>query len=389
MHSEASYARCIQLLVLLASLAGPCPATGHAREAGAELDSGGADAEQSRLVTLEVAGSSKQVEALRPVLLELLGRIGAKPRLRHSARIDPAHVVTPDPKANPAVARVWIDFNSTERVSLFLTDGNWEQVLIRRLPASGRSTEVLAEELAAIVLAGVETLLSGGRVGEAREEVERSLGVVREAPRRAASDAASEPVRPAPASPTPPPHRALAPGWVLRLGAAAGVELLAEPEPFQPTLAVTTRVSRGSWAGFFDAGASRSVSVETPDVLLALREYTLLAGLSRDLTGSARFATSVDLGFGSRFTRQSSVRPEGSLAVLEPARLSLDPVAMLRLAATLRLSSRLDGWLCIGGYFDLRSSSYFIRLPDGDKRTIFSPYRARPLVKLGLLARFE
>ena len=58
---------------------------------------------------------------------------------------------------------------------MYLADGRWERVLVRRVPAPREFDEVEREQLAHIVESSVDALLSGATIGLTLREVSRSL----------------------------------------------------------------------------------------------------------------------------------------------------------------------------------------------------------------------
>lgn len=109
--------------------------------------------------------------------------------------------MAPHPHAAPALARIWVDASSPERVTLYVVDGPWERVLVRHVVrAAGSSPALVAEQIGRIVEGVVEALLDGATIGVARAELQAPAPppAIPTAPR------APPPARPTAPKPTPP-----------------------------------------------------------------------------------------------------------------------------------------------------------------------------------------
>lgn len=132
--------------------------------------------------------------------------------------IDPAAVVTPTGAREDDLARLWIDLRGEQDVTLYLVDGAWERVLVRRF-ARRDNPEVLREELGHVIELAIVALRAGERIGVGRDEARAELAPAPPPPSPAAV------VPPPEAPPAPPPSPApRAPAASTRLHAGAFYE---------------------------------------------------------------------------------------------------------------------------------------------------------------------
>jgi hypothetical protein len=92
----------------------------------------------------------------------------------------------------PAVARAGVELRPTDHAMVYLVDGTWERVLVRRVACDAEHLEVCREDIGHILETAVEAMMSGAKIG-----VERVV-LVRAQPR---------PEPPRPVVRTPPPRR--------------------------------------------------------------------------------------------------------------------------------------------------------------------------------------
>lgn len=154
---------------------------------------------QSAKVDVVVAAAPSSEEQLVLVLTELLARLQVDLELRRETVILPATVVTPPTSPRPALARAFIDATQPNVALLYLVDGPWERVLVRRIALDHGLDEVAREQLAHIVESSIRALAAGGTIGVTRAEASAELGIA--PPPTAAPE---PPAAPAPLPPAKP-----------------------------------------------------------------------------------------------------------------------------------------------------------------------------------------
>jgi hypothetical protein len=86
--------------------------------------------------------------------------------------------------SSTAIARIWVDVRSTERIAMFLADRSGQRILVRQVQRSGAEDAVAREELFQILESSIEALLAGGTIGVEREDARRELGLPEKAEAR-------------------------------------------------------------------------------------------------------------------------------------------------------------------------------------------------------------
>lgn len=340
---------------------------------------------QPRAVDLVFIGDATDASGLTLVLTELLDRLEVELR-RGPIRtaLDAREVLTPDPEAPPALARVWIEAGE-ERTTLYLVDGDWERILVRHVPLEDGLDEVGREQVAHIVYAAVEALIAGARIGLTRDQARQELGVPAPPP---PPEPPPPPPEPPPPPPEPPPPSELsgdvsfgylgqlfADGATLRHAVGARGALLVGRR--SPRLALSFAVDFFPTTGHEGAG-----------VQLGLRSWVLRfeAGVDFELSESTSVRATGGLGVDL-----TSVEPAG--AGDAPIRLSeafdaVGPLLVLRGG----VHQQIWEWLGVSGGLlldvDLVDARYVVAGEDGDLPVI-DPWLVRPSLWVALEGRFR
>ncbi len=325
--------------------------------------------------------------------------------------IDRASVVHPPAagatpvEPSPTLARIWIDVPShtQEDVTIYVVDGAWEHVLVRRV-ARQANPEVTWEEIGHIVELALVALRSGHTIGVDRAAAERELlgapGVEElveaqpapaesrrspEPPSRPSSPDTTVPVRPASTTSSP---------WSFRAGGfygvsayGSGLELASGPglivEVHRRAIArrlelggvVTgeyrfpSTVDRGSALVRFEGAAMHLLASGT--VALGARHHLMIgAGGGVELVHAR--ATSDTLSTISFVDRNLRATPTGRVL----ARYGLDASSSLRLFAG------------VGVDLPFEAPRYLLtRANESEPVVLFEPWAVRPFVVLGLESR--
>jgi hypothetical protein len=132
-------------------------------------------------VRVVVAGEAEQQQAMSVLLAEFFPDAQFELKLSNEDAINPIDVVEPPPSATGAAARIWLELGHPERAVVYVTDAEWERVLIRRLDFETLDA-VAREEIAYVVDSSVRAILAGGQIGIAREDAARELGIAQPQP---------------------------------------------------------------------------------------------------------------------------------------------------------------------------------------------------------------
>lgn len=277
------------------------------------------------------------------------------------------------PAPPPAVARIWVDRRG-EVVFVYIVNGAWDRVLLRRVPLAGDIDEVAVEEVAHIVQSSVEALLAGVALGVTRpefvreqRELEGSAEATAAAPAPSAADANGHgpdagvrvdiALRYAP--------RYAGPDVGVRHGAGLMASLRLGGGVLRPVIALTADYLAPNDA----EGAGIRVRSEGPAARLllgaawlALRdtEVLLLAGAGVDVD----FAGATPAGNGG-------------------ATAAADQTEWLPFATgALALRHTLDGWLTLAVgvdvNVDLLDARYVVGADDGSVMIVANPWRVQP-----------
>ncbi|AKU98201.1 hypothetical protein AKJ09_04865 [Labilithrix luteola] len=350
------------------------------------------DAPDSRLVRV-VIGSDPNASATEATLRDLLEHLNAEPSKRvettfeTTSEIDARAITNPPAQPAPAFARIWLDVRGDVCV-VSIADTSWERIYVRRVALSSGFDDVAREQVAHIVGSAVETLLAGGSIGVARQELTKP-----------------SPSPSPPAKVTPPKNLPATPPAIVgednhshfaaRLG--AGYEVLAfsaDHVAHGPWISLRGSLVRGPWQfGLVLTGQWRlPISIDQSPIGLRLDDIAFrpMLDLGRETDSRLTLHFGVGLGFDALGIdpRGATVQagPNGEPAVTVEARRS-------RIAPILRTSVGLDVRITRGASieiagvldYDPGNRSYFVQ--EGDRaRNLLAPYALRPGIALGLIA---
>jgi hypothetical protein len=331
-------------------------------------------------VALDVAAAdARDSDALAQVARELLGRLGLEVRASLVARVDLAAILAP-PGAGGApdahLARVWIDWRTPGRATLYLLDAHRDRLLVRQVERPAGGEELAREELGHILETACEGLLAGSEVGEPRAGV---------APRLMPSAPPTTVVAVA-----PPP----AEGGPSRVQLA----LLYEAGTFAPEAHFTHGPEASLFVGLGARGARawRWGLWGTAQLRLPLRAADE-TGAGVDLeAGALRGLFALERAWSERATGRAGVgvgvdvvraRPEAAMpdaAVLGPAFTRAFAVGRAAVALDLRLARRT--WLvaALAADVDVTGQGYAFGRGGGGEELVLKPWIVRPAAALGL-----
>lgn len=346
-------------------------------------------AAETRVVDLVVAGSVEDAARLAAAAGELLRRLDVELRVVRVERLEPADVVTPNPDAEPVVARAWVDLTPVGRgggessAALYLVDGAWERVRVRRVPLGDGVDEVVREELAHVLAFGVDGLLAGRPLERTREELRVELGLP-----------VPEPVPPAPPDEVPlvvpapePSSAARSVSFRLGVGYELGGFADAAPVSHGPFAVLSFGLLQAPLRPALWLTAQGRAPLEAEGAPIGVR---LDQGLFRLLL-SVELPLTDDLGLLAAFgggldvARATPTLASGSSGVLaEPSTVVL---GILRAVVGLRwrLFGATDLLVFLGCDVELGERSYAARR-DGLEQRVLAPWPARPLLELALVA---
>ena len=342
-------------------------------------DEGSARASQ---VALEIAAAdARDSDALAQVARELLGRLGLEVRASLVARIDLAAIVAPPPEdggPDPVLARVWVDWRTPGRATLYLLDARRDRVLVRQVERPAGGEELAREELGHILETACEGLLSGGEVGEPRAGVAPRL---LPPPRPPAAVAAVVPAR---ATETGP--------------ARAQVALLYEAGAFAPEARLTHGPEVSLFIGLGAPGTRdwRWGLWSTAQLRLPERaEDESGAGVDVEV-GALRAMFALERAWSERVTGRVGVgvgvdvvraRPEAAtpdVAVLAPAFTRSFAVGRAAVAFDLRVARRTWLVVALAADVDVTGQRYTFARGGGGDEIVLRPWVVRPAAALGL-----
>ncbi len=330
----------------------------------------GAEDPARTVVDVAIAGSDREADALVAALGDRVPRLGLRMRVERRQDAPPESSSWP----SDAIAGVWIDARATDRVDVRMTsarpDGS-RRAYDRALAVEG-SVAVVAEEVAQVVGAELESVQASAP-----------------APPRGVPAASSETSPEAPVRPPPPPAAANG-GLALDLLAFVSeraVSSLSGPV-FGAGVAADVSVGRAPWRPSLWIGATydaRFDAMQTRQVTFDVGTTSFRLLPSVELVGLQAMQVDVGVGGGLDLFQVAPLAVRGSMAVIDPAQRSLDPVLGGQLLMRLRLASRVR--MVFGFVLDydclLRSTTVPDDRPGGHPST-FEPWRLRPAVQFGL-----
>lgn len=314
-----------------------------------------------------VAGPSDEAEAMREVVLELLGRLGVEASVARVEQIDPAAVITPRVDGRRPVARAWIDLADADRATVYVVDAPWERILTRHVERAADNAELTREELGHILETTVEAMLAGARIG-----------VERVPPRRPAP-ATTRAQSPRAGAVTPPPFTAAATlGYALSpLGPSA-------PPSHGPLLAASLELPRvAARPGVWVSGQLRLPQVadgERVGVELETAALRVVATVGWELAPRLRFR--VGFGGGVDVTHVEPRASDGSARLADARWLALPAVTAL-LGPEVRVVPWLSVLLATSCDID-PSATRYLALEDGRPVQVLEPWAVRPGMILGV-----
>jgi hypothetical protein len=331
----------------------------------------------AREVVLEVAAAqASDSDALAQVARELLGRLAVKVRASQVRKIDLAAIATapvaPPPDAAGAdtpLARVWIDWMTAGRATLYLLDARRDRLLVRQVERPPGGEELAREELGHILETACEGLLAGGEVGVPRAGVVSLL--VPPAPRPpvvVASPPAPEPAR-----------------WeaaVLYEAAALAPEAPLTHGPMLSLLAATR--SAGPRLGLWATAQLRAPARASDDTVgVSVHTGALRALVAYERPLSERAAARVGVGGGVDIVRATPEADRPDRAVLEGARTLVFPMGRAALGVDVRLFRHLALLATLSADVDVTGQRYVFRRASGEA-AVLTPWVVRPAAALGL-----
>jgi hypothetical protein len=325
-------------------------------------------------VEVLIAGSDAEVSALAEALDDPLRRLDVELSVRlrrgQTPAVNPEEVASPSRRAAPAVARMWFDLTEPGHAALYITDGGWQRIYVRRIALPAGLDEVAREQLTYIARTSVETLLAGGQIGVTREEFERQLP----------SHAEPKP------EPKPEPPRPPAPEW--RLGAA----VLYAVEGYARTMPVTHGPGIDGWLVRSRSGLSPFVSasaelrwrrhIEHETVVARLDGTAFRVGLGAELAVGGPLVLRGLLGGGMDVWHVKPEKGSDATVQISSPMWAVDPVLRGALGLGFR-AGRLTTWLGTGADLGPRPSRYVL-LRDGSPVDVLKPWPWRPWVGIEL-----
>jgi hypothetical protein len=342
----------VRVLVVLALLAG-------ARTASAV----------DRDVTVVVAGPTEEANALKLVVRDLLVRLGASVDVSSADAVDSSVVLDKPLTFAPALARVWIDLRRDDRATIYLVDGTWDRVLIRRVERDPAHVEVCREEIGHILETAIEAMLAGGKIGVERTVLAPPPIVPRASP-PPPRERPREMAPRAPSSSTPVFHA----GLTSETGAFANDVFT---QAFGVWASLETARNAPACAGGWLTLAYRFPVRETAlpvGVELQGLEARLVARLASRVGAHVRLETGAGVGVDVMDASPIATRAGAALA---PA--SADTSFIVRVIAGVRL------WDVLGVFVsaDVDATRHdFTFTENGSRVVALSPYAVRPAIVL-------
>jgi len=318
-------------------------------------------------VTLVVAGPAEEARALALVVRDLLARLGADALVSSADAIDSSMALDKPPSFAPALARVWVDLRKGDHAMIYLVDGSWDRVLVRRVARDPAHVEVCREEIGQILEAAIEAMLAGGKIG-----VERStLAPPPVAPRTPpSSPPPRERPRPQPRSPSSAPD--FHAGFASETGAFAQD---AFTQAFGAWASLETArsapVHAGAWLTLAYRLPLRANALPIGVELQGL-EARLVARLGSRVTEHVRLEAGAGVGADVMDAAPIATRTGASLAPR-----SADASLLVRVVAGVRLWNLLG--VLVSADVDVTRHD-FTFTENGSRVVALAPYAVRPAI---------
>jgi hypothetical protein len=310
-----------------------------------------------------IAGSQQEAQNFEGVLFELLARLGVTATYTQSTDVEINTAITSRSEAPASIARVWIDLRRPGSATVYIAEQAGDRVLVRRVPRQARSDEVAREEVAHIVEATVEALLSGGRIG-----------VSAELPERQASPLPVAVLRPAEAP--------AARGFGLSLGYEAQAWSLSGAPVHGPLASL----------GFFSVRNGLRLGIRlTGQMRFPSEVQGRPIGMRLD-HGALRLVPEIEVALGHAWAFRGGIgggcdlsylQPDGSgaAAQIDSPRWTVTPVARALVGIGYSLAAGRSLNLFVAGDIDLLGTRYFVDRQGGSD-SVFQPWRVRPTAGL-------
>lgn len=320
-------------------------------------------------VAVHLAGTPADRALVESVIRERLEGLELDLAFDAAEAIDSDDVLVPRGVSAADLARIWIDTVPAEQCTLYVSDGPWERILVRRFERHA-NFEITAEELGHAVFSTVQALRAGERIGVTRADLAPAGPRAPEPP----PVRAPKPV-PLPARVRPwrlhggvlfeanaygnGPELASGPGAIVQLEHRQGHRVLGGALTGQ--LRLPSTVSRGPATVDLDGGTFRVVGLAG----LRMREHWQLVGLA---------------GFGLDVldaTTRSTVGVTGT---------KVETVAPMVRAGVMGLvhTKYLRVFAMVGLDVQAGRTRYLIARTDGTSTLLFSPWPVQPFVAVGL-----
>jgi hypothetical protein len=333
-----------------------------------------------------VAGTPAETAALDEVLRELLAPLGVDLRLVRVELLDVRDVVTPDEAAPAAVARAWLDLHGATAApgvrdrpaaALYLADGRWERILVRRVAIPSGIDEVAREELGHIVAAAVDGILAGTAVGVPREEVRAALGVEAAPP-----EGVPEPVPGSAGEPR------LADLLAVDLGPTYELQGFSDAAPISHgpglALALAQRGDGVRFGGWLTAQYRAPVVVDARPIGVELQYATLRLLAAAEIPLGARVALHLALGGGMDLVYAVPRLASGAAADVELPRFETLGVLQALLGVRVPLLGATSLLAVVGCDVEPVERSY-VALLAGSRAVVLSPRIVRPLLAVRMV----
>ena len=338
-------------------------------------EAAGSDGRRSSVVDTAIAASTAEADAFVEALGELVRHL--RLRMRVERRQDPPNEATwPD----DVVASVWIDARAADRIDIRMTTGGGASPrTYDRTLARGGSTALVAEEVAQVVRAALESILE----------------TAPEAPALANDETAPHPASSAPVSPeavprAAPPARVASSGGfgldAVALVSERAISAVAGPI-FGAGAAITASVGRAPWrpslwiSGAYDPRVDVQNGPVNFDVIAA--SFRLIPGI--ELVELDALQVDLGVGGGVDIFQVTPLVVRGSRAIFDQPARTADLVLASQLVMRVRIASQLR--LIFGFDLDYDGSPQSTT-PAGGRalgpHDLFERWRLRPTTELGL-----
>jgi hypothetical protein len=365
-----SFTRFLAVASLVALVAGP-GVRARADEPAPAVEAAAPAARREVLVEI-AAGDEKERDALAQVARELLGRLAIDVRATHVGRVDVAAIAAPPsaPRAGveAPLARVWIDWASPGRATLYLLDARRDRLLVRQVERPAGGDELAREELGHILETACEGLLAGGEVGVPRAGAVSSLlphppppAVVASAPSTPREDATAH----------------------VAFGASYEAAALGPQAPVTHGPAASIYVP-GRRVGLWTTAQFRlPVHAASDTAGVELRTIALRALLTHEWVLAPRAALRVGVGGGVDLVdaRPESTAPDRVL--VDGSRRLAFGVGRAALALDVRLAARLSLVAFLAADVDVTGQRYVFSRAGGEQ-LVLRPWPVRPSAAVGV-----